>query len=133
MGRRTPTPQSPAPRDQPVDPGPGQGPCATTPTPTRPTLTIGPILAQTVRHYFPELNDWFDQIDDPRFLPFVTYDKRFLLWYGLGLFLCKLGSRRQLDFQLANDGPELLNNLNRLADTNQETRPVHNTLNYFLG
>jgi hypothetical protein len=95
-------------------------------------LTIGPILAQTVRHYFPELNDWFDQIDDPRFLPFVTYDKRFLLWYGLGLFLCKLGSRRQLDFQLHNDGPEVLNNLNRLADTNQETRPVHNTLNYFL-
>jgi hypothetical protein len=63
----------------------------------------------------------------------VVYHKRFLLWWGLALFLCKLGSRRQLDFQFNGDGPQVLANLNRLAGTQQKTRPVHNTLEYFVG
>jgi hypothetical protein len=63
----------------------------------------------------------------------VTYHKRFLTWWGLSLFLCKLSSRRQLDYQLNTDGPEVLNNLNRLAGTAQSSRPVNRTLDYFLG
>jgi len=55
------------------------------------------------------------------------------LWWGLCLFLFKLGSRRQLDYQLNTDGPEVLRNLNRLANTRQKRRPVNKTLNYFLG
>jgi hypothetical protein len=86
-----------------------------------------------VRHFFPELNAWIDQIPDPRFPPLVVYDKRFLVWWGLSLFLCELGSRRQLDYQLNTDGPEVLNNLNRLAGTAQASRPVNRTLEYFLG
>jgi hypothetical protein len=62
----------------------------------------------------------------------VIYHKRFLIWWGLSLFLCKLGSRRQLDYQLNTDGPEVLANLNRLADTSQDSRPVNQTLEYFL-
>jgi hypothetical protein len=96
-------------------------------------LNIGPILARTVRHFFPDLNAWIDEIDDPRFLPLVVYHKRFLTWWGLGLFLCKLGSRRQLDYQFNGDGPEVLANLNRLAGTAQDSRPVNKTLEYFLG
>jgi len=88
---------------------------------------------QTIRHFFPDLNAWMDEIDDPRFFPFIVYDKRFLLWWGLSLFLFQLGSRRQLDYQLNTDGPEVLDNLNRLAGTHQTTRPVNKTLNYFLG
>jgi hypothetical protein len=95
-------------------------------------LRIGPILVRTVRHFFPELNAWIDQIDDPRFPPLVVYPKRFLVWWGLSLFLCKLGSRRQLDYQLNTDGPEVLNNLNRLAGTAVPSRPVNQTLEYFL-
>jgi hypothetical protein len=71
-------------------------------------------------------------IDDPRFQPRVVYAKHFLLWWGLALFLCKLSSRRQLDFQLEAVGTAVLANLNRLAGTTQTTRPVHNTLEYFL-
>jgi hypothetical protein len=63
----------------------------------------------------------------------VIYHKRFLLWWGLGLFLCKLSSRRQLDFQFNTDGPALLDNLNRLAGTRQTSRPVNKTLDNFLG
>jgi hypothetical protein len=54
----------------------------------------------------------------------VVYPKRFPLWWGLTLFLCQLGSRRQLDYQLNTDGPELLANLNRLAGTAGASRPV---------
>jgi len=85
-----------------------------------------------VGHFFPDLNAWIDQIDDPRFLPLVIYHKRFLVWWGLSLFLCKLSSRRQLDYQLNSDGPEVLGNLNRLAGTAQDSRPVNQTLEYFL-
>jgi hypothetical protein len=87
---------------------------------------------RTVRHFFPDLNAWIDQIDDPRFPPLVVYPKRFLVWWGLSLFLCKLGSRRQLDYQLNTDGPEVLSNLNRLAGTAVPSRPVNQTLEYFL-
>jgi hypothetical protein len=62
----------------------------------------------------------------------VVYHKRFLVWWGLSLFLCKLASRRQLDYQFNTDGPEVLNNLNRLAGTTQQSRPVNQTLEYFL-
>ncbi|HKM54196.1 MAG TPA: hypothetical protein VJY33_12370 [Isosphaeraceae bacterium] len=86
-----------------------------------------------MRHLFPELNTWIDQIPDPRFAPLVVYHKRFLVWWGLSLFLCKLSSRRQLDYQLNTDGPEVLANLNRLAGTAQDSRPVNRTLEYFLG
>ena len=54
------------------------------------------------------------------------------MWWGLTLFACKLGSRRQLDYQLNSDGPEVLANLNRLAGTRQTTRPVNQTLEYFV-
>lgn len=133
MGARTSTPQGPDPRGQPVDPGLGSGPRSGPPPPPGTTLNIGPILVQTVRHFFPELNAWIDAIDDPRFPPLVIYHKRFLVWWGLALFLCKLASRRQLDYQLNGDGAEVLSNLNRLAGTAQDSRPVNQTLEYFLG
>ena len=62
----------------------------------------------------------------------VVYHPRFLVWWGLSLFLCKLSSRRQLDYQLNTDGPEVLSNLNRLAGTAQDSRPVNQTLEAFL-
>ncbi len=132
MGTRIPTPQGPVPRGQPVDPRPDPGTRLGPPPTTGATLNIGPILARTVGHFFPELKAWIDQIPDPRFPPLVVYDKRFLVWWGLSLFLCKLTSRRQLDYQLNSDGPEVLANLNRLAGTAQDTRPVNQTLEYFL-
>jgi hypothetical protein len=90
-------------------------------------------LARTVRHFFPDLDSWIDDLDDPRHQPQVVYDKHFLLWLGIMLFVCKLGSRRQLDYQFGSDGPEVLANLNRLAGTAQAARPVNQTLEYFVG
>jgi hypothetical protein len=132
MGQPLSTPQEPDPRDQPTDPGTGPAPCPGPQTTTGQTLNIGPLLAQTLAHFFPDFKDWVDAIHDPRFKPFITYHKRFLLHWGLMLFLCKLGSRRQLDYQFNTDGPEVLTNLNRLASTQQDTRPVNKTLERFV-
>ena len=70
---------------------------------------------------------------DTRFVPMVEYDRRFLLWWGLLLFCFKLGSRRQLDFQLRDLETHMLANVNRLANTTQESLPVNKTLSHFLG
>src|ERR1700722_7141689 len=133
MDRQPPTPQASPEGDQRPESGPGPQPCPAPKAPPGTTLNIGPIFVQTVRHFFPELNVWMDAVADPRFFPFIVYHKRFLLWWGLALFLFKLSSRRQLDYQLNDDGPEVLGNFNRLAGTRQTTRPVNQTLNSFLG
>jgi hypothetical protein len=63
----------------------------------------------------------------------VTYPPCFLLGWGLLLFLFKLGSRRQLDFQLRDPESRVLENLNQLSDCQQESLPVNKTLSHFLG
>lgn len=88
---------------------------------------------RTIRHHWPELNDWLDRVPDSRFQPFVEYHKRFMIWWGLALYLFQLNARRQLDFDLDCRDSEILTNLNRLAKTRQDTRPVHKTLHHFLG
>jgi len=86
-----------------------------------------------VRHFWPEFAAWLAGLPDTRFAPFIEYDKQFLAWWGLLLFCCKLGSRRQLDFELRDPGTRVLANVNRLAGTHQRTLPVHDTLEHFLG
>lgn len=69
---------------------------------------------------------------ETRFEPRIVYHRRFLLWWGLLLFLCKLGRLRQLDYELRDDQTEVLRNVNALAQTLQETLPVYGTLCHFL-
>ncbi len=87
---------------------------------------------QTVRHFFPDFNAWLDRLPDTRDQDAIEYDRRFLAWWGIALYLFQLGSRRQLDFDLDADDTHVLENLNRLAQTMQTTRPVHDTLDHFL-
>jgi hypothetical protein len=88
---------------------------------------------RTLRHFGPEFTSWLDAVPDRRFAPFITYDKRFLIWWGLSLDLFQLAARRQLDFELDARGTQVVHNLNRLAQTCQDSRPVHKTLQHFLG
>lgn len=94
---------------------------------------MGEALVKSNRHFWPEFNAWLDRIPDSRFAPLVRYDKRFLVWWGISLYLFQLGSRRQLDYDLDARDTQVLPNLNRLAQTAQTTRPVHKTLHHFLG
>jgi hypothetical protein len=84
-----------------------------------------------VRHFFPEFNHWLDGLPDRRDQDAIIYERRFLAWWGILLYVLQLGSRRQLDFEL--EAAHVLANINRLANTQQSTRPVHDTLDYFLG
>jgi hypothetical protein len=95
-------------------------------------LSVGPAFARTVRHFFPDFNAWLDQLPDPRCPERITYPPRFLLWYGVLLFVGKLGSRRQLDFKYREPGTCVLDNLNRLAQTGQQTLPCNDTLDDYL-
>jgi hypothetical protein len=92
----------------------------------------GRALIQTIGHFFPELNQWLDQLPDSRVPQLCRYSTRFLAWWGISLYLFQLGSRRQLDFELSAAGTQVLHNLNRLAGTSYQTRPVHDTLDHFL-
>jgi hypothetical protein len=133
MAGRTQTPQEPPPRDPSTLGGPAEG------TGTEPeaqggaALIAGRALVQTTRHFFPDLNAWLDRLPDTRVQDACTYATRFLAWWGLSLYLFQLGSRRQLDFDLRDGGQPVLDNLNRLAQTQQTTLPVHDTLDHFLG
>lgn len=90
-------------------------------------------MVQTIRHFFPALNDWLDGLPDTRAQAAITYERRFLAWWGLALYLFQLGRRRQLDFDREAQDTCVLSNLNRLAGTDHDTRPVHDTLDHFLG
>lgn len=48
-------------------------------------------------------------------------------------FMCKLGSRRQIDCRLRDPDTQVLENVNALAETEQEALPVHNTLAHYFG
>jgi hypothetical protein len=95
-------------------------------------VIAGRALVQTVRHFFPQLNGQLAQLPDSRVPQLCVYSTRFLAWWGIALYLFQLGSRRQLDYELRQDGPQVLANLNRLAETEHKSLPVHDTLDHFL-
>ena len=94
---------------------------------------MGKIFFKTIHHFWPKLNAWADELPDTRFQPMVTYHARFLLWWAFLLFCFKLGSRRDLDFKLRDLELCVLANANQLAQTEQDSLPVHKTLAHFLG
>ena len=131
MDRATPSPESPAPRDPATQSGPDPNARAPQTAPGRPDLIVATAFVQTIRHFFPDLNDWLQALPDSRDRDAITYETRFLAWTGLFLFVLQLGSRRQLDFAFDRYSDAALANLNRLANTQQESLPVHDTLDHF--
>src|SRR5439155_26223647 len=82
MGPRTQTPQTlDAPHFQPGL-GPDPEPCQGQPPPGGKVLELGRLFVKTVRHFWPQFNDWLETLPDTRFVPMVEYDRRFLLWWG---------------------------------------------------
>ena len=133
MDSRTSTPQKTLSPHLSTGSGPSPDSCDPSAAQGGKVLALGRILAKTIRHFCPKLNTWFQALPDTRFQPMVEYDPRFLCWWGLLLFCLKLGSRRQLDFQLRDLELLVLNNVNRLAQTEQTSLPVNQTLSHFLG
>lgn len=89
------------------------------------------MLARTVAHFWPDLGRWLRALADTRDPTRTAYATAFLAWEGLAVFLLRLGSRRQVRFELA--GAVALANLNRLSGCHQKTLAHGDTLNHFLG
>jgi hypothetical protein len=132
MDRATPSSQGSAQGNSSTQRRADKDPHSTPAPESGPAVIAGRALVQTVRHFFPQFSTWLGRLPDSRVQEACEYSTPFLAWWGIGLYLFQLGSRRQLDFEL-RDGPRVLQNLNRLAETKQMTLPVHDTLDHFLG
>lgn len=88
------------------------------------------VLYKTVHHFFPEFRSWLKSLKDPRNKNMITYELPSMFWVGLLLFLLKLGSRRQLNYEL--DSEEMLNNVKLLSKEELERIPHDGTLAYLL-
>jgi len=84
-------------------------------------------------HLWPELLRWLKELQDTRFLPYIEYEKEFLVWSALMVFLCELRSRRMIDYDLRELEGWMLANLNELAGTKQTSLPVNKTVSHALG
>jgi hypothetical protein len=133
MDQRTPTAQKPHAGSLPASSGPGQNPCHPSAPKGGKVVELAKIFIRTLRHFWPQFNHWLNDLPDTRWQQLVTYNPRFLIWWGLLLFCLKLGSRRQLDFQLRDLEYCVLDNLNRFAQTEQDSLPVNKTLSHYLG
>jgi len=101
-----------------------------------PLPALGDELGKTVYHFFPQFRRWLTALPDVRQQGKVVYEKSFCIWSALSIFIQALGSRRQFDREAIADaaGPEqiLLDNLNRLAHTEQADILHGDTLNDYL-
>ncbi|MHC4073451.1 MAG: hypothetical protein ACYTGS_15680 [Planctomycetota bacterium] len=132
MDQRTPTAEEPDAGSLPASSGSGQNPCHPSAPKGGKVVALAKIFIRTLRHFWPKFNDWVNDLPDTRWQEIVTYNPRFLIWWGLLLFCLKLGSRRQLDFQLRDLEICVLDNLNRFAQTEQDSLPVNKTLSHYL-
>lgn len=88
------------------------------------------ILYKTIHHYFPEYSKWLNGVDDHRNENMILYKPSTLIWVGVLLFLSKIGSRRQINYEFGSD--EMRRNIQSLARQEIERVPHDTTLEYFL-
>ena len=82
-------------------------------------------------HYFSELTDWIEQMDDPRNTAYITYTQSDLVTLGIMKNICSVESMRGMDENFNED--ECILNLSRITGgARHENMPDHGTLNYYL-
>jgi hypothetical protein len=133
MDSRTSSAQKTGSGNDSIDPGFDQNPCHPKTASAGKVVSLGQTFIKTVRHFFPKFSEWLDQLPDTRWEPLVEYHQRFLSWYGILLFGLRLSSRRGADQDLRDIECAILDNLNHLAGTRQESLPVSKTLDHFIG
>ena len=88
-------------------------------------------LAVTLRHFFPELAQWFGDIEDPRDPEYTVYALKLLLLLGVLMFLTHCGSRNQFNDQF-RDSREVVRTVARLLGVEVEALPHLDTLEKVL-
>jgi hypothetical protein len=99
-------------------------------TTSRGSESLVKVLVTTVRHFFPEFNQWLGKIRDPRNQQMITYCRKTLVWAGLVMMLTKQGARSKISNQLR--GGLFLENLRQLSGQHDlKTAPHGDTAEYF--
>jgi len=88
------------------------------------------VFYKTQHRFVPKLSKWIALIEDPRQKNKIKYNIEHLLWIGIFLFLMKLGSRRQINFQFQTE--EFKENLNLLSKGKAVRVADHGTLENLL-
>lgn len=80
--------------------------------------------------FFPEFRIWIKRLRDPRNQNMIKYILPTMIWVGILLHLLKLGSRRQINFELNEE--EMIKNLGILAKSKIDRIPHDGTLEYLM-
>ncbi len=88
------------------------------------------LIFQTTHHFFPGISRQLKELTDSRDQTLITYPIENVIWSGIMLELCQLGSRRQLHYRLRT--PAAVTHINTLAGTKNETVCHGDTLNRIL-
>jgi len=114
----------------PTGSGPGPDSCHRPPAPGG-SLRIRPCLCQKRSAILAQTKLLAQGLPDTRSSHGGVH-VRFLCWWGLLLFYLKLGSHRQLDFQLRDDNSGSWT-MSPAGPDRTESLPVNGTLSHFLG
>ena len=87
------------------------------------------VLYKTVKHFFPEFRKWLKNTKDPRNKNSIEYTSKVMIWLGILMFMLKLGTRRQINFEF--NSKEFKNNLSMLVKERLENIPHDTTLAYY--
>ena len=95
------------------------------------------VFGRTIKSFFPKIGKWVNHINEPRYKNMLTYHLPILFWEAVFLFLFKLQSTRNVNYQLVEREKFLQNfkNLFPILGIPQHTLqrlPDQGTLKYFL-
>lgn len=88
------------------------------------------VFIKTIKHFFPDLNQWMRKIKDPRDPELITYSLNAIIWTGLFIHIFKLCSRRQINFIC--QGSVFKDNFEILTEEEIERIPNDGTVNYSM-
>lgn len=87
------------------------------------------VLSTTVRHFFPELNQWIKGLKDLRNQELIIYKRETLIWSVIIMILTKQGARSKIGNQMR--GAVFLENLKQLSGQHDlKTAPHGDTAEY---
>ena len=82
-------------------------------------------------HFFYELTQWIEEIEDPRNTAYITYTQSDLVLLGILKNVCSVESMRSMEENFNED--TCIHNLSKITgDPNLKEIPHYDTLNYYL-
>lgn len=83
------------------------------------------------KHFFKSLNEWIENIEDPRNISYITYSQTDFILIGIMKNVCSQFSMRQMDENFNEEC--CINTLSCISgDGNLKEMPHYDTINYYL-